>query len=103
MANWIKAIYFVVFLAWVIYVLSDDAVKYKSFPRRFGLSVALTVIIGLAGFALWHAGVPTSIKLLSEDSEVAESHSLASLKTGLTSTARRRSPSATSRNRMSTS
>lgn len=50
MANWIKAIYFVVILAWVIYVLSDDAVKYKSFPRRFGLSVALTVIIGLAGF-----------------------------------------------------
>ena len=82
MANWIKAIYFVVILAWVIYVLSDDAVKYKSFPRRFGLSVALTVIIGLAGFALWHAAVPTSIKLLSEDSEVAESHSLASLKTG---------------------
>ena len=40
MANWIKAIYFVVILAWVIYVLSDDAVKYKSFPRRFGLSVA---------------------------------------------------------------
>lgn len=72
MANWIKAIYFVVILAWVIYVLSDDAVKYKSFPRRFGLSVALTVIIGLAGFALWHAAVPTSIKLLSEDSEVAE-------------------------------
>lgn len=30
MANWIKAIYFVVILAWVIYVLSDDAVKYKS-------------------------------------------------------------------------
>lgn len=82
MANWIKAIYFVVILAWVIYVLSDDAVKYKSFPRRFGLSVALTVIIGLAGFAIWHAVVPTSIKLLSEDSEVAESHSLASLKTG---------------------
>lgn len=82
MANWIKAIYFVVILAWVIYALSDDAVKYKSFPRRFGLSVALTVIIGLAGFALWHAAVPTSIKLLSEDSEVAESHSLASLKTG---------------------
>lgn len=82
MANLIKAIYFVVILAWVIYVLSDDAVKYKSFPRRFGLSVALTVIIGLAGFALWHAAVPTSIKLLSEDSEVAESHSLASLKTG---------------------
>lgn len=78
MANWIKAIYFVVILAWVIYALSDDAVKYKSFPRRFGLSVALTVIIGLAGFALWHAAVPTSIKLLSEDSEVAESHSLAS-------------------------
>lgn len=26
MANWIKAIYFVVILAWVIYVLSDDAV-----------------------------------------------------------------------------
>ena len=25
MANWIKAIYFVVILAWVIYVLSDDA------------------------------------------------------------------------------
>lgn len=72
MANWIKAIYFVVILAWVIYVLSDDEVKYKSFPRRFGLSVALTVIIGF----------PTSIKLLSEDSEVAESHSLASLKTG---------------------
>lgn len=82
MANWIKAIYFVVILAWVIYALSDDAVKYKTFPRRFGLSVALTVIIGLAGFALWHAAVPTSIKLLSEDSEVAESHSLASLKTG---------------------
>lgn len=81
MANWIKAIYFVVILAWVIYALSDDAVKYNSFPRRFGLSVALTVIIGLAGFALWHAAVPTSIKLLSEDSEVAESHSLASLKT----------------------
>lgn len=36
----------------------------------------------VAGFALWHAAVPTSIKLLSEDSEVAESHSLASLKTG---------------------
>lgn len=52
MANWIKAIYFVVILAWVIYVLSDDAVKYKSFPRRFGPSVALTVIIGLAGFTL---------------------------------------------------
>lgn len=52
MANWIKAIYFVVILAWVIYVLSDDAVKYKSFPRRFGLSVALTVIIGLSGFTL---------------------------------------------------
>lgn len=51
MANWIKAIYFVVILAWVIYALSDDAVKYNSFPRRFGLSVALTVIIGLAGFA----------------------------------------------------
>ena len=34
MANWIKAIYFVVILAWVIYVLSDDEVKYKSFPRR---------------------------------------------------------------------
>ena len=66
----------------MIYALSDDAVKYNSFPRRFGLSVALTVIIGLAGFALWHAAVPTSIKLLSEDSEVAESHSLASLKTG---------------------
>lgn len=82
MANWIKAIYFVVILAWVIYVLSDDEVKYKSFPRRFGLSVALTVIIGLAGFVIWHAAVPTSIKLLSEDSEVAESHSLASLKTG---------------------
>lgn len=32
MANWIKAIYFVVILAWVIYVLSDDVVKYKSFP-----------------------------------------------------------------------
>lgn len=32
MANWIKAIYFVVILAWVIYVLSDDAVKYKSYP-----------------------------------------------------------------------
>ena len=31
MANWIKAIYFVVILAWVIYVLSDDAVKYKSY------------------------------------------------------------------------
>ena len=29
MANWIKAIYFVDILAWVIYVLSDDAVKYK--------------------------------------------------------------------------
>lgn len=81
MVNWIKAIYFVVILAWVIHVLSDDAVEYKSFPRRFGLSVALTVIIGLAGFALWQAVVPTSIKLLSEDSEVAESHSLASLKT----------------------
>lgn len=52
MVNWIKAIYFVVILAWVIHVLSDDEVKYKSFPRRFGLSVALTVIIGLAGFAL---------------------------------------------------
>lgn len=103
MANWIKAIYFVVILAWVIYALSDDAVKYNSFPRRFGLSVALTVIIGLAGFALWHAAVPTSIKLLSEDSEVAESHSLASLRPDLTSTARRRSPSATSRNRMSMS
>lgn len=33
MANWIKAIYFVVILAWVIYALSDDAVKYNSFPR----------------------------------------------------------------------
>lgn len=33
MANWIKAIYFVVILAWVIYVLSDDAMKYKSFPK----------------------------------------------------------------------
>lgn len=55
---------------------------FTEFPRRFGLSVALTVIIGLAGFAIWHAAVPTSIKLLSEDSEVAESHSLASLKTG---------------------
>lgn len=103
MANWIKAIYFVVILAWVIYVLSDDAVKYKSFPRRFGLSVALTVIIGLAGFTLWHAAVPTSIKLLSEDSEVAESHPWLRSRPDLTSTARRRSPSATSRNRMSTS
>lgn len=103
MANWIKAIYFVVILAWVIYVLSDDAVKYKSFPRRFGLSVALTVIIGLAGFAIWHTVVPTSIKLLSEDSEVAESHSLACVHTDISSTARWRSPSATSRNRMSTS
>lgn len=34
MANWIKAIYFVVILAWVIYVLSDDAVKYKSFEMK---------------------------------------------------------------------
>lgn len=34
MANWIKAIYFVVILAWVIYVLSDDAVKYKSCLTR---------------------------------------------------------------------
>lgn len=33
MVNWIKAIYFVVILAWVIHVLSDDEVKYKSFPR----------------------------------------------------------------------
>lgn len=39
MANWIKAIYFVVILAWVIYVLSDDAVKYKSFQ---GDSVCLS-------------------------------------------------------------
>lgn len=29
MVNWIKAIYFVVILAWVIHVLSDDEVKYK--------------------------------------------------------------------------
>ena len=56
MANWIKAIYFVVILAWVIYALSDDAVK------------------------SWLRSRPD-----------------------LTSTARRRSPSATSRNRMSMS
>ena len=35
MANWIKAIYFVVILAWVIYVLSDDAVKYKSYHLQY--------------------------------------------------------------------
>lgn len=34
MANWIKAIYFVVILAWVIYALSDDAVKYKSCEKQ---------------------------------------------------------------------
>lgn len=68
-------------LAWVIYALSALAAEYKSFPRRFGLSVALTVIVGLAFLTLWQVVFPTSIKLLSEDSEVAETHSLATLKT----------------------
>lgn len=81
MANWIRVIYFAFVLAWVIYALIAVAVEHEPSPRRFGQSVAVTVIIGLFGFAIWQIAVPTSIKLLSEDSEVAETYSLATLKT----------------------
>ena len=52
MANWIRVIYFAFVLAWVIYALIAVAVEHEPSPRRFGQSVAVTVIIGLFGFAI---------------------------------------------------
>lgn len=54
----------------------------KSPRKRFGLSVGLVFIAGLAVLTLLQAVIPTNIKSLGEDAEVVETHSLASLKTG---------------------
>lgn len=82
MEFWFRSILFVFVLAWMISVLSDVWTVHKSSPRRFGLSVTLTVIIFLAFLTILQSFIPTSTKLLGEDAEVVETHSLASLKTG---------------------
>lgn len=78
---WIRAIPFAFALAWVIYNLRE-VIAHESSSRRFGLSVTLTVIMGLVLLTSVQAYLPTGIKSLGEDAEVAETHPLASLKTG---------------------
>lgn len=81
MVNWFRVILFTLVLAEVIYYLRAVSTAHKSSPRRIDLSVALVVISGLVLLTILQAFVPTNIKLLDEDSEVAETYSLASLKT----------------------
>ena len=66
----------------MISALSDAWTVHKSSPWRFGLSATLIVIILLGFLTFLQAVFPTNIKSLGEDAEVAETHSLASLKTG---------------------
>lgn len=82
MVNWIKfiAIGLIFVLSLFSFRLALQSVDSSS--RRGGLYIGLIIVISVAILSLFQSLFPTSIKLLGEDSEVAESHSLASLKTG---------------------
>lgn len=85
MDGWIRIIFFVLVMALWISVLSAALMEEKSFSGRIDLSmiqIGLILGAGIALLASLQAFIPTDIKLLGEDTEVAETHSLASLKTG---------------------
>lgn len=81
MVNWIKfiAIGLIFVLSLFSFRLALQSVDSSS--RRGGLYIGLIIVISVAILSLFQSLFPTSLKLVSEDGEVAEAHSLATLKT----------------------
>lgn len=87
MVNWIKfiAIGLIFVLSLFSFRLALQSVDSSS--RRGGLYIGLIIVISVAILSLFQSLFPTSLKLVSEEGEVAEAHSLATLKTILVLTA----------------
>lgn len=81
MVNWIKfiAIGLIFVLSLFSFRLALQSVDSSS--RRGGLYIGLIIVISVAILSLFQSLFPTSLKLVSEEVEVAETHSLATLKT----------------------
>lgn len=81
MVNWIKfiAIGLIFVLSLFSFRLALQSVDSSS--RRGGLYIGLIIVISVAILSLFQSLFPTSLKLVSEEGEVAEAHSLATLKT----------------------
>ena len=79
--NWIKfiAIGLIFVLSLFSFRLALQSVDSSS--RRGGLYIGLIIVISVAILSLFQSLFPTSLKLVSEEGEVAEAHSLATLKT----------------------
>lgn len=87
MVNWIKfiAIGLIFVLSLFSFRLALQSVVSSS--RRGGLYIGLIIVISVAILSLFQSLFPTSLKLVSEEGEVAEAHSLATLKRILVLTA----------------
>ena len=81
MVNWIKfiAIGLIFVLSLFSFRLALQSVDSSS--RRGGLYIGLIIVISVAILSLFQSLFPTSLKLVSEEGEVDEAHSLATLKT----------------------
>ena len=81
MVNWIRFIEVGLIFILILFSLrlADHAVDSSS--KRYGLSIGLIIVISVAVLTLFQSLFPISLKLVSEDVEVTETHLLATLKT----------------------
>lgn len=79
--NWFRYVFLALILVCAVSLLSLLALDSKSSDRRFRIYIASVVAVGAIICVLFQALVPTSIESASEKTEIAGTHSLASLKT----------------------
>ena len=79
--NWFRYVFLALILVCAVSLLSLLAPDSKSSDRRFRIYIASVVAVGAIICVLFQALVPTSIESAGEKTEVAGTHSLASLKT----------------------
>lgn len=82
MVNWIRVIAIGLIFVLSLFNLRLALQSVDSSSKRGGLYIGLIIVISVAILSLFQSLFPTSLKLVSEEVEVAESHSLSSLKTG---------------------
>ena len=88
--NWFRYVFLALILVCAVSLLSLLAPDSKSSDGRFRIYIASVVAVGAIICVLFQALVPTSIESAGEKTEVAGTHSLASLKTESTYRAQRR-------------
>ena len=81
MANWIRVIAIGLIFVLSLFNLRLALQSVDSSSKRGGLYIGLIIVISVAILSLFQSLFPTSLKLVSEEVEVAETHSLATLKT----------------------